>query len=72
MDNTKKESIKENYYLISCIDYHGMKRPKIIMICEEEKVKRLVKKLNLKQSFKKYEYKQLKFTKINPYSSYHF
>ena len=30
------------------------------------------KKLNLKQSFKKYEYKQLKFTKINPYSSYHF
>ncbi len=55
-----------NHYLISCINYNNKENPVKIVVCTEERIKRMVKKYNFKQSYKKYKYKLLKVNKINP------
>ena len=55
-------------YLISCITYNKIEKPIKIVYCTEDKIKKMIKKYNFKQSYKEYKYKLLKFKKIDPHS----
>lgn len=69
MDNMNKTNSMNimNSYLISCITYNKKEKPVKIVYCTEEKVKDMIKKYNLKQSYKEYKYKLLKFKRIIPH-----